>query len=200
METTQTMRRSLDQGMWVFSMDLKDAYFHISIHPSSRKFLGICMEKEVFQFKAFPFGISSAPWLFTKIFKQLAVIFRRKYIAIHQYLDDWLNKQWSREKSLQDRQKKPLPVPTNGLSHQLGQIRIEPHSTAELHKSSLRPPRGHRLTCNRKNGKALQRVSNPPTQLSVQDQFRCLHGGDGVPIWTDAKLMGHGSSRNSHFT
>ena len=90
--------------MWVFSIDPKDAYFHIPIHPSSRKFLKICRGEEVFQFKTLPFGISSALWLFTKIFKQLAIILRR-YIAIHQHLDHWLNKQWPRENSIQDRQK-----------------------------------------------------------------------------------------------
>ena len=44
------------------------------------------------QFRALPFGISSAPWLFTKVFKQLAIILRKTCIAIHQYLDHWLNK------------------------------------------------------------------------------------------------------------
>ena len=105
METPQTIRRSLKKGMWVFSIDLKDAYFHIPIHPASRKFLRITMGNQVFQFKALPFGISSAPWLFTKIFKQIAVILRSRNVYIHQYLDDWLNKQWSKEQSLLDRQR-----------------------------------------------------------------------------------------------
>ena len=56
------------------------------------------------QFKALPFGISSVPWLFTKIFKQIAVILRNRNISIHQYLDDWLNKQWSLQESLRDRE------------------------------------------------------------------------------------------------
>ena len=36
METAQRIR-SLDQGMWVLSIDLKDAYFHIPIHSSSQE-------------------------------------------------------------------------------------------------------------------------------------------------------------------
>ena len=47
--------------MWIFSIDLMDASFHIPIHPSSRQYLRICMGKQVFQFKTLPFGISSAP-------------------------------------------------------------------------------------------------------------------------------------------
>ena len=104
METAQTVRRALRKGMWVFSIDLKDAYFHIPIHPASRKYLRICLDKEVYQFKALPFGISSAPWLFTKIFKQIAVFLRNRNISTHQYLDDWLNKQWSYREALKDRE------------------------------------------------------------------------------------------------
>ena len=105
METPQSIRRSLDQDMWVFSIDLKDAYFHVPIHPASRKYLRICRGRQVFQFKALPFGISSAPWIFTKIFKQIAIILRRKQISIHQYLDDWLVKQFSRYMALQDKER-----------------------------------------------------------------------------------------------
>ena len=104
METPQSIRRGLKKGMWVFSIDLKDAYFHIPIHPASRKYLRICLDQDVYQFRALPFGISSAPWLFTKIFKQIAVILRNRNISIHQYLDDWLNKQWSLQESLRDRE------------------------------------------------------------------------------------------------
>ena len=103
METAQSVRRAMKKGMWVFSIDLKDAYFHIPIHPASRKYLRICLDQEVYQFRALPFGISSAPWLFTKIFKQIAVILRERNISTHQYLDDWLNKQWSYQESLRDR-------------------------------------------------------------------------------------------------
>ena len=33
METPETIRTSLQQGEWVTSIDLRDAYFHIPIHP-----------------------------------------------------------------------------------------------------------------------------------------------------------------------
>ena len=56
METPHSIRKSLDQNMWVFSIDLKDAYFHVPIHPASRKYLRICRGNQVFQFKALPFG------------------------------------------------------------------------------------------------------------------------------------------------
>ena len=39
METPKTIRTSLQQGEWVTSVDLKDAYFHIPIQEQSRKYL-----------------------------------------------------------------------------------------------------------------------------------------------------------------
>ena len=67
METNANIRASLVQNWWTFSLDLKDAYLHIPIHPTSRKYLRIAFQGVVYQFKALPFGLSPAPWLFTKV-------------------------------------------------------------------------------------------------------------------------------------
>ena len=39
METPESIKTSLQTGEWVTSIDFKDAYFHIQIHPQSRKYL-----------------------------------------------------------------------------------------------------------------------------------------------------------------
>ena len=39
METPESIRASLIPGEWVSLIDLSDAYFHIPIHPNSRKYL-----------------------------------------------------------------------------------------------------------------------------------------------------------------
>ena len=39
METSETIRTSLQQGEWVTSIDFKDAYFHIPTQEQSRKYL-----------------------------------------------------------------------------------------------------------------------------------------------------------------
>jgi hypothetical protein len=38
--------------MWTTSIDLKNAYFHIPIHPGYRKFLGFQVLGKVYQFRA----------------------------------------------------------------------------------------------------------------------------------------------------
>ena len=99
METPETIRTSLLQGEWVTSVDFKDAYFHIPIQEQSRKYLRLRFQDRTYQFKALPFGLSTAPMEFTVVAKEVKLMAIHKGIRIHQYLDDWL----VRAKSLQTR-------------------------------------------------------------------------------------------------
>ena len=89
-ETPETIRTSLQQGEWVTSVDFKDAYFHIPIQEQSRKYLRFHVQGWTYQFKALPFGLSTAPMEFTVLAKEVKLMAIHKGIRIHQYLDDWL--------------------------------------------------------------------------------------------------------------
>lgn len=90
METAESIRASLRPGMWTFSVDLSDAFFHIPIHPASRKFLRLEFQGEVYQFRVLPFGVKIAPWLFTTVFKEVKPMAWALGVPLHQYMDDWL--------------------------------------------------------------------------------------------------------------
>ena len=90
METLETIRTSLQPGEWVTSKDFKDAYFHIPIQEQSRKYLRFHVQGQTYQFKALPFGLSTAPLEFTVVAKEVKLMTIHKGIRIHQYLDDWL--------------------------------------------------------------------------------------------------------------
>ena len=90
METPETIRTSLQQGEWVSSIDFSDAYFHIPIHFTSRKFLRFHFQNQSYQFRALPFGLSTAPMEFTAVAKEVKLMAQSQGIRIHQYLDDWL--------------------------------------------------------------------------------------------------------------
>ena len=90
METPETIRTSLQQGEWVTSVDFKDAYFHIPIQEQSRKYLRFHVQGRTYQFKALPFGLSTAPMEFTVLAKEVKLMAIHRGIRIHQYLDDWL--------------------------------------------------------------------------------------------------------------
>ena len=104
METPETIRTSLQSGEWVTSIDFKDAYFHIPIHSQSRKYMRFHLQGRSYQFKALPFGLSTAPMEFTVVTKEVKLMALQKGIRIHQYLDDWLVRASTHDTCLQHTQ------------------------------------------------------------------------------------------------
>ena len=84
METPDTIRSSLQAGEWVTFIDFKDAYFHIPIHNQSRKYICFHLQGQSYQFKALPFGLSTAPMEFTVLVKEVKFLVLQKGIGIHQ--------------------------------------------------------------------------------------------------------------------
>ena len=74
----------------LLSIDLKDVYFQIPVHQSSRKLLRFLSEGTVYQFKALCFGLSTAPQVFTKVFAAVSTWAHSHGIRLLRYLDDWL--------------------------------------------------------------------------------------------------------------
>ena len=97
METAASIREAIRLGDWAASIDLSDAYFHILIHPRDRKWLRFTWNERVFQFRALPFGLSLAPWVFTWIARDLCSSLHSQGICLRAYLDDWLILTSSRE-------------------------------------------------------------------------------------------------------
>ena len=67
METIQSVLLSVRQGDWMASIDLKEAYLQVPVHPASRPFLRFVFRDTVYQFKALCFGLSTAPQVFTRV-------------------------------------------------------------------------------------------------------------------------------------
>ncbi|KAG1940791.1 growth arrest and DNA damage-inducible protein GADD45 gamma [Pimephales promelas] len=66
---------------WFAAIDLKDAYFHVSILPRHRPFLRFAFEGQAYH---------SVPRVFTKIVEAALVPLREHGVRILNYLDDWL--------------------------------------------------------------------------------------------------------------
>ena len=90
MDTLQVVVEELEIGEYVTSIDLEDAYFHVAIHPKDRKFLRFAIGGKVFQFQVLPFGLSTAPRVFTRVVKALVAYLRKRGLKMFSYLDDWL--------------------------------------------------------------------------------------------------------------
>ena len=82
-------------------VDLKDAYFTIPIHPQHQQYLKFTVSRQCFQFTCLPFGLSCAPWTFTKVMKPLMALLRAWGVRIIIYIDDMLVLAESRELAAQ---------------------------------------------------------------------------------------------------
>ena len=69
------------------------------IHPNSRKYLRFFHTSQVFQFTSLPFGLATAPQVFTMIVKEVKLMALSRGIRLHQYLDDWLIRAQSQEEA-----------------------------------------------------------------------------------------------------
>ena len=101
METLQSILLSVQKGDWMVSLDLKDAYLHVPIHPDSHKYLRFVAFGRVYQFKTLCFGLSTAPRVFTRVMALVLTFLHCAGIRIRRYLDDWLIQASSRSQVLQ---------------------------------------------------------------------------------------------------
>ena len=81
-----------EPGFELFTFDLKDGYYHIEIAPAHRKFLGFSWPLKgnwrFFYFTCLPFGLKTAPFIFTKVLRPLSTYWRSLGFRIFLYLDD----------------------------------------------------------------------------------------------------------------
>ena len=102
METIQSVLLSVRQGDWMASIDLKEAYLQVPVHPASRHFLRFVFRGTVYQFKALCFGLSTAPQVFTRVMAPVSAILHSLGICMRRYLDYWLVQSSSRKSLLED--------------------------------------------------------------------------------------------------
>ena len=126
METIQLVLLSVRQGDWMASIDLKEAYLQVPVHPDSRRFLRFVAQGRVYQFSVLCFGLSMAPQVFSRVMAPVSAILHSWGIRMRRYLDDWLVQSSSRDSLLHD-----LRVVLD-LCHELG-IVVNPE------KSHLEP-------------------------------------------------------------
>ena len=81
LEAVCSVRRYLFQsGYFFFTFDLKSGYHHVEIFPDHRQYLGFSWNfgsvVKYFVFTVLPFGMSSAPYIFSKLVRSLVNYWR----------------------------------------------------------------------------------------------------------------------------
>ena len=97
MEGIHTLKDLVNPKDWLAKVDLKDAYFAIPIHQSHHQYLRFRFQGKCYQFQCLPFGLSSAPWVFTKTLKPALALLREMGVRLIAYIDDILILAESRE-------------------------------------------------------------------------------------------------------
>lgn len=79
---------------YMFTFDLKSGYHHVDIYPDHQSYLGFSWTfrgskiTKYFKFTVLPFGLSTAPHIFTKLLKPLLKHWRHQGVCLALYLDD----------------------------------------------------------------------------------------------------------------
>ena len=71
-------------------VDLKDAYFSVSLEKDSRQFVRFLWSENLYEFLCLCFGLGPASRIFTTFLKVLMTILRSINIKIIIYLDDMI--------------------------------------------------------------------------------------------------------------
>ena len=83
--------RKLGRGTLMAKVDVKHAYRNVPIHPEDRHLLRMQFDGQVYLDTTLPFGLRSAPKIFTAVADALEWILRRKGVNwVMHYLDDYL--------------------------------------------------------------------------------------------------------------
>lgn len=152
METIREVSQMIKPKDYLVSIYLSDAFLHIELHQDSRHYLRFKWKDQVYQYRTTAFGLSSSPYVFTKVCRPILEHLRSQGIRISAYLDDWLLLADSKQLAIQQAQmvvsllqdlgwlinfKKSVLAPTQQLEH-LGFLLNTKTMTAALPLRKLR--------------------------------------------------------------
>ncbi|KAI2646886.1 ORF V: Enzymatic polyprotein [Labeo rohita] len=178
MLTTKRMLTCIRPQDWFAAIDLKDAYFHVSILPRHRPFLRFAFEGRAYQYKVLPFGLSLSPRVFTKVAEAALSALWQTGIRILNYLDDWLLIAHSRDLLCEQRD-----LVLRHLSHLGLQVNREKSKLSLVQRISF-------LGVELDSVNMTARLTNERAQ-SVLNCLNSFRHKTAVPLKTFQRLLGH---------
>ena len=88
METIQQVLSMITPNCWMASIDLKDAYYSVRVHPAYQKYLKFAFPGSLYAYTAYPNGLASCPRQFTKVLKPPISLLRSHGHIVSSYIDD----------------------------------------------------------------------------------------------------------------
>jgi hypothetical protein len=88
MDTRQMAARLITPGAYMASVDLKQAYYLVSVAQEHRKYLKFWWDGNLYQYVGLPNGLACAPRLFTKLLKPVYSTLQKEGFSCLGYIDD----------------------------------------------------------------------------------------------------------------
>lgn len=90
METLDKIIRNICEVLWGTSVDITDAYLHVPIAWEFHVFFAFVLGEKTYVFQVLPFGLSSAPWTFSRVMKPIKRFLHSLGVLVFSFLDDFL--------------------------------------------------------------------------------------------------------------
>ena len=91
---------SQPQWQWGLTLDLKDYFHHLALHPSTQRWMRIQLEGAAYQIQAMPFGWAASPWWAHKMSLPVRSWLNQRQIPFAWWVDDILILGRTREETL----------------------------------------------------------------------------------------------------
>ena len=99
-ESLDQLHEILLPGDFISTSDAKAGFHHITMHPDTWTYLGFAWRGQCYHFTQLPFGLKLAPWVYTKVTRQLLQKWRSEGMRVTIYMDDNLYAASGEEASL----------------------------------------------------------------------------------------------------
>ncbi|KAN0018534.1 hypothetical protein ACTFIU_011152 [Dictyostelium citrinum] len=84
------IKNLVKQGYYMVKLDIKKAYLHVLVDPHYRYLFRIVWKGVHYRWKTMPFGLSTAPRIFTMLLRPVLGMLRELNVSVIAYLDDLL--------------------------------------------------------------------------------------------------------------
>ncbi|KAM9985694.1 hypothetical protein ACTFIZ_012356 [Dictyostelium cf. discoideum] len=90
MEGIKNLPSMVKQGYYMVKLDIKKAYLHVLVDPQYRDLFRFVWQGAHYRWKTIPFGLSTAPRIFTMLLRPVLRMLRDINVSVIAYLDDLL--------------------------------------------------------------------------------------------------------------
>ena len=99
MEHLRKTLKGVQVPSWAAKVDIQDAFLSVLISVLFQKYFAFWIDNRMYMFKRMPFGLTTAPWVFTRLMSTVKRFLRKKGVKINSFIDDFITWSHSQERA-----------------------------------------------------------------------------------------------------